>query len=57
VRTCPSVGNTGWKHPLIPHTFPPLLGEESLRARTEGRAAHQVDGGVTAHHADDGSLV
>ena len=32
-------------------------GQESLRARGEGRAAHQVDGGVTAHHADDGSLV
>ena len=26
-------------------------------AQAEGRAAHQVDGGVTAHHADDGSLV
>ncbi len=33
------------------------LSEESFRARDEGRAAHQVDGGVTAHHADDGSLV
>ena len=34
-----------------------LLCKESLRARGVGRAAHQVDGGVMAHHADDGSLV
>ena len=35
----------------------PSSGKESLRAREEERAAHQVDGGVMAHHADDGSLV
>ena len=33
------------------------LGKESFRARGAERAAHQVDGGVMAHHADDGSLV
>ena len=33
------------------------FGKESLRVREEERAAHQVDGGVMAHHAGDGSLV
>ena len=28
--------------------------EESRKARGEGRAAHQVVGGVMAHQADDG---
>jgi hypothetical protein len=54
VRTWHPVGNTGWKQPTIPRT---LLREESLRARDGGRAAHQVVGVVTAHQADDGSLV
>ena len=56
MRTWPLVGNNGWKHPLIPRTLT-LWREESLRAQAGGRAAHQVDGVVTAHHADDGSLV
>jgi hypothetical protein len=54
VRTDPAVGNTGWKQPTIPHT---LGTKESLRVPQDGRAAHQVVGGVTAHQADDGSLV
>ena len=49
------VGNNPWKHGLIPRTL--AFGKESLRARGAERAAHQVDGGVMAHHADDGSLV
>ncbi len=55
--TGPGVGNTGWKQPTIPHTLLRQTQEESLRAHREGRAAHQVVGGVTAHRADDGSLV
>ena len=50
------VGNNAWKHALIPRTLA-LRGQESLRAQEVERAAHQVDGGVTAHHAGDGSLV
>ena len=50
------VGNNPWKHGLIPRTLAPR-GKESRKARAEERAAHQVDGGVMAHHADDGSLV
>ena len=34
-----------------------VFGQESLRVPQDGRAAHQVVGGVTAHQADDGSLV
>ncbi len=55
--TCPLVGNTGWKQPTRPHTLQQQMLEESLRTQAEGRAAHQVVGGVRAHQADDGSLV
>ncbi len=34
-----------------------LRAEERRTLRWDGRAAHQVAGGVTAHQADDGSLV
>ncbi len=56
VGICRAVGDNGPKGPLIPHTFPHSR-EESLRARREEPAAHQVVGGVIAHQADDGSLV
>jgi hypothetical protein len=56
--TCPSVGDTGSKDSLSPHTLAFLReGEESRKARVEGPAAHQVVGGVTAPQADDGFLV
>ena len=57
VRTCPFVGNNAPKGVLIPRTLTPTRGEESRTAAGEGRAAHQVVGGVTAHQARDGSLV
>ncbi len=50
------MGNNAPKGVLIPRTLSPRA-EESLWAREEGRAAHQVVGGVTAHQAGDGSLV
>ena len=56
VRTCPRLGNNAPKGVLIPRTLTPW-GEESRKAAGEGRAAHQVVGGVSAHQADDGSLV
>ena len=56
VRTCPRVGNNAPKGVLIPRTLI-ACDEESRKARAEGRAAHQVVGGVTAHQAFDGSLV
>ena len=52
------VGDTGRKCPLIPHTLARFdTGEERRESRREGSAAHQLDGGVTAHRGDDGSLV
>ncbi len=56
MRTYPLVGNTGWKQPAIPHTLGRTV-KESRKTREAGRAAHQVVGVVTAHQADDGSLV
>ena len=53
VRTCLFVGNNAPKGVLIPRTLM-CLHEESLRAREEGRAAHQVVGGVMAYQAFDG---
>jgi hypothetical protein len=50
------VGNNAPKGVLKPRTLA-LRREESLRAQAEGRAAHQVVGGVKAHQAGDGSLV
>ena len=50
------MGNNLPKGGLIPRTLTRWR-EESLRAQAEGRAAHQVVGGVSAHQADDGSLV
>ena len=57
VRTCPLVGNNAPKGVLIPRTLMASRHEESREAAWEGRAAHQVVGGVTAHQAFDGSLV
>ncbi len=53
VRTCPGLGNNAPKGVLIPRT---LTGnrEESREAAWEGRAAHQVVGGVRASQAGDG---
>jgi hypothetical protein len=53
VGTCPSVGDNAPKGALIPHTLPHSRAE-SRKARTEGPAAHQVVGVVTAHQAGDG---
>ena len=53
VRTCPLVGNTPPKGELIPRTLIPR-DEESRKAQAEGRAAHQVVGGVMAYQARDG---
>ncbi len=50
------MGTNAPKGVLMPRTLL-LRQEESLRAQAEGRAAHQVVGGVSAHQADDGSLV
>ena len=53
VRTYPLVGNNAPKGVLIPRTLI-RKDEESLRAQTAGRAAHQVVGGVMAYQARDG---
>ena len=39
------------------HRIRLALAKESRKTQAEGRAAHQVVGGVTAHQAGDGSLV
>ena len=53
VRTYPLVGHNAPKGVLIPRTLT-FTGEESRKAQTAGRAAHQVVGGVMAYQAGDG---
>ena len=57
--TCPGVGDTRPKGRLIPHARRPAGGgakpvSEEGQARSEGPAAYQLAGGVTAYRGDDG---
>ena len=51
VRICPLVGDSIWKHVVIPHE---ALRSESRKAPEDELASYQLVGEVKAHQGDDG---
>ena len=54
--THPSAGDNGGKPLVIPHELDSFWEDEAKVERLclAGPAAYQLDGGVVAHHGDDG---